>query len=330
MTVIPSQKGRSLCSEADVPNSLLSRRLIFVTGKGGVGKSTIALALGIAGARRGMRVVVADLEPDISADGFDSRRPGGGHARAGKPEHHAEQVDGVAGLHHLSIDPQAAMEEYLLLKLPGPAGQLLRQSKLFGAFAMATPALRELLCMGKLWELAQLERRTPAEAPYDLVVVDAPASGHGAAILRTPRMFADIARVGPIATQAERIAATLADPTFTAVVAVSAPEELPVNETLMLRDTLLAAADPLELESVILNGVHPDRYTPEEISVLGSHADMAPVELALAEAHRVRWEREQKQRLLDAFGERLRMLPHLLRAELELADLELLAGALVP
>ena len=72
---------------------------------------------------------------------------------------------------------------------------------------MATPGMRELLSIGKVWELAQLERRTRGAAPYDLVIVDAPATGHGVGILRTPRTFAEIARVGPIAHQGRTIAA---------------------------------------------------------------------------------------------------------------------------
>jgi len=305
-----------------VPRSLLSRRLIYVTGKGGVGKSTVALALGIGAARRGMRTLVANLEAQAPEEKID-------HLSANGTDPRAEPVDGVEGLHRLSIEPEGAMEEYLLRKLPGPAGQLLRHSKLFGTFAMATPGLPELLCMGKLWELAQLERRTPAAAPYDLVVVDAPASGHGAAMLRTPRTFADLAKVGPIASQAQKIARTLADPVFTAVVIVSAPEELPVNETFMVRDTLRAAPDPLELQAVIMNGRHPDRYTSEDLAVLDTHGELESVGIALSEARRAAAERGQEQRLRDAFGECLTTLPWLFRPQLELADVELLAGELL-
>src|ERR1700759_4906976 len=103
------------------------------------------------------------------------------------------------------------MEEYLRVKT-GAVGQALGASKLFNAFAMATPGMRELLSVGKVWELSQHERRTDDAAAYDLVIVDSPAAGHGAAILRTPRTFAEIAKVGPIAHQAGTIAQTIADP----------------------------------------------------------------------------------------------------------------------
>ena len=92
---------------------------------------------------------------------------------------------------------------------------MLGSSRMFHAFAMATPGMRELLSMGKVWELAQLERRTRGAAPYDFVIVDAPATGHGVGLLRTPKTFAEIARVGPIARQGSTIATTIADREFT-------------------------------------------------------------------------------------------------------------------
>jgi anion-transporting ArsA/GET3 family ATPase len=286
-----------------VLQQLLRRRLIFVTGKGGVGKTTVALALGLAAAQTGLRTIVADLNGDGDLDErrFDKN------------------------LFRISVDPQSAMEEYLLVKVPGGAGQLLRQSKVFSAFAMATPGMRELLCIGKLWELAQFERRTSDAEPYDLVIVDAPASGHGVGILRTPRTFAEIARVGPIATQAQSIAQTIADPAFTAVVAVSTAEEMPVNETLQLRDALASGSDPLELETVVLNGLYPDRFTPEEITKLAAYTDAPAVGVALNEHKRAQAQRLQQQRLDDAFGQRLVTLPYLFAPQLELPQLQLLA-----
>ncbi len=146
------------------------------------------------------------------------------------------------------------MEEYLKVKT-GAVGQALGSSRLFHAFAMATPGMRELLSVGKVWELAQLQRRTADADAYDLVIVDSPAAGHGVGILRTPRTFAEIARVGPIAHQGRAIAATIADHEFTAVVAVTTAEEMPVNETLWLRDAL--AEDELALEAVIVNALLP-------------------------------------------------------------------------
>jgi hypothetical protein len=294
-------------------NPLLSRRLIFVTGKGGVGKTTVALALGLAGAQAGRRTIVADL-------GGDGEQ---------------EEVPVAPGLFRISVDPQTAMEEYLSVKVPGPAAALLRQSRLFQSFAMATPGMRELLCMGKLWELAQFERRTPdADADaYDLVIVDAPASGHGAALLRTPRTFAEIARVGPIAHQARTIADTIADASFTAVVAVCVAEEMPVNETFDLRDTLADATDPLELECVILNGRYPDRFTAEDAIALAAIGAVDPhtraaVDVALAEHRRAGLQNAQEQRLRAEFGERLRVLPHLFERSIELPQLERLAWEL--
>ena len=137
---------------------------------------------------------------------------------------------------------------------------------MFHAFAMATPGMRELLCMGKIWELAQLERRAREGAPYDFVVVDAPATGHGVGFLQTPRTFAEIARVGPIASQASRISATIADRSFTGLVAVSTPEEMPVTETLALGEEL--ARQNLAIDAVILNARYQSRFSDEDLPTL--------------------------------------------------------------
>jgi anion-transporting ArsA/GET3 family ATPase len=307
------------------PVDLLSHRLIFVTGKGGVGKSTVARALGLVAARRGQRVIVAELAA-----------PGNG---AG-----IEEVQLAPGLFAIAIDPEAAMEEYLRVKA-GAVGGALSRSRLFGALAMATPGLRELLGMGKIWELAQLERRTRDGAIYDQVIVDAPATGHGVAALRTPRVFADAARVGPIAHQAATIAATIADRSFTAVVGVSLAEEMPVRETLTLADSL--AQDGLGLDVVVLNARHEERFSGSELELIGAvdaglgagdpqvqmlPPDVAALHGALAAAGsaqaRVRDQAPHVQRLAEVFGDRLCSLPFLYCESLGEAELGRLADTL--
>jgi anion-transporting ArsA/GET3 family ATPase len=239
-----------------------------------VGKSTVAGALGLAALRRGRRVVVAEVH----------RRSDVEHAVTSR------------GVDHVSIDPQEAMEEYLADQLPVRAlADLLVSSRAFTYLAAATPGMRELLTAGKVWELAQDKRRTPGAHPYDLVVVDAPATGHGVAILAAPRTFAEAARVGPIARQGGIIDATFSDPAQTAVVAVTTPEELPVNETLALREAVRAQLGG-DLALVVVNGVRPDRFTASEAGLL--HRDGSPAaRVALAAHERARAQRSQVARL---------------------------------
>ncbi len=284
--------------------ALLQRRLIFVTGKGGVGKSTVAMALAQVAARRGKRTVVADMN--------------------GAGEQHERQL--APDLFTLSIDPQRAMEEYLTVKVGGTAGQILGQSRIFSAFAMATPGMRELLSLGKVWELAQTRRRTPGADPYDLTIVDAPASGHGAALLRTPRTFAEIAKVGPIAGQASTIAATLNDRDFTAIVVVAIPEDLAVTETLELDEAL--QRERLNIDAVVLNQRHPDRFDEGDLTALRLLAAAPAARLAVDAEIRARLEAEQAARLEQHFGERLQSLPYLFKPELGAEELELLGREL--
>jgi anion-transporting ArsA/GET3 family ATPase len=300
---------------------LLERRLIFVTGKGGVGKSTVATALGLLAARRGLRTIVAELS--------SQERVRQAFATSGAT---FEEVALADDLFTISIDPQRAMEEYLRVKT-GAVGQALGQSRLFNALAMATPGMRELLSIGKIWELSQHERRSDGGDVYDLVIVDSPAAGHGAGILRTPRTFAEIARVGPIAHQAGSIAATIADHSFTAVIAVSTPEEMPVSETLWLRDTL--ADDGLELEATIVNSCYPPRFSAAdharlETSRRQARSPLAKAALAAALSERTRADiqHEQLVRLRDGLGTELIELPCLFAEEMGRPELEQLADSL--
>ena len=197
-----------------IPSGLLDKRLVFVTGKGGVGRSTVAAALGLAAARAGRRTLVVELAyQDRLARAF------------GVEDSHFREAPVRDGLFTISLDPQHALEEYLRIQLRvKPLADLLFSSRMFQYLAVATPGLAEMVTMGKVWELAQPRRRVKGAAPYDLVVVDAPATGHGVAIMRTPKTFADIARVGPVAQQGRTIHQTVTDRRVTGVLAVALPE----------------------------------------------------------------------------------------------------------
>jgi anion-transporting ArsA/GET3 family ATPase len=304
-----------------VLDSLLQRRLVFVTGKGGVGKSTVATSLGLVAAKRGLRTMVAELAGQERLQRAFSR----------SSEVFVE-VEVAPNLHTISVDPERSMEEYLRLKV-GPLGRVLGANRVFNAFAMATPGMLELLSIGKVWELAQLERRTPGAAPYDLVVVDAPATGHGVGILRTPGTFAEIAKVGPIARQGGKIAATIADPDFTAVVAVCTPEELAVAETLALSDAL--ARQELELYVVILNALYPARFATDEMHAVSaalarsrSPGARSALAAAISEHARAQAQRQLMERLREELAAPMLTLPYLFAERIGQPELERLAGEL--
>jgi anion-transporting ArsA/GET3 family ATPase len=306
---------------------LSDKRMLYVTGKGGVGKSTVAIALGIAAARRGQRTIVAELTGQDRAAVAFGRTDGSSRGR---------ELQLGERLFTTSIDTHQALDEYLHQKA-GPLGGVLSGSRSFHAFLAATPGMRELLTVGKAWELAQPERRTRGAEPYDLVIVDAPATGHGLASLRTPRTFAEIAKVGPIASQGRTLDASFTDPAQTAVLAVALAEEMPVNETIALRERLRDELQ-IELARTIVNAVVPDRLGPRQaarvaaaLEVLGDDASPA-VRAALRAAHsehvRACAQRQQIERLAAGLGAAPLTLPYLFTPSVDRAGLELLADEL--
>jgi anion-transporting ArsA/GET3 family ATPase len=285
---------------------LSNKRLVFVTGKGGVGKSTVALALGIAAARRGLRTVVAEMSGQArAAETFGVSPPTG------------EEVQLAEQLHATSVGVDHALEEYLHQRA-GRVGDLLSASRAFHAFTGATPGMRELMTVGKAWELAQDPRRVSGRRPYDLVVVDAYATGHALAALRTPATFAEIARVGPIAHQGRTIDATLRDPTQTAVLAVALPEEMPVTETLALRRRLREALG-LELAGAVVNACLPERLGPRQARTVADalaqsgagRVAQAALRTAGSEQARACGQREQVARLAEGLAAPPLELPYL-------------------
>jgi anion-transporting ArsA/GET3 family ATPase len=244
--------------------SPLQRELLVVTGKGGVGKTTLASALGLLASERGLHTIVVEV-------GEQARLP----ALFGLPEPEpGVETQLEDGLSSLTIDPDRALMEWLQALGGRVSGRVLASSSTFQYFAAAAPGAKELISMVKIWELTQGRRWRGRERGYDLVVLDAPATGHALGMLGSPGTFGRIARVGPIASQAEHVRALLEDPARSSYFAVAQGTEMAIAETLELQDRLRDQHDR-ELDAVVVNGVLPQRFDASELGRLAPLEDGA-------------------------------------------------------
>jgi anion-transporting ArsA/GET3 family ATPase len=270
--------------------SLTSKRLLIVTGKGGVGKSTVAAALGLAAAAVGHRVAVVELA---------------GHTRMPRLFGLPARTDGrLQALHpnleSLTIDPARVLEEELATHLPVRAvARGLAENRAVATIASAAPGLRELLALSAVANLL--------DGPHDLAVVDGPATGHALGLVDVPETVAAIARMGPVRSRADRLGRLLADGTSTAVVLVSTPDELSVSEALEAWDEL--AGGSVTAAGVIANMVLPALFEPGDGALLDALPDDVPptgraaIDAARGRMGRTALERERLDRLPAVLAE---------------------------
>ena len=303
---------------------MLDKRLLFVTGKGGVGKSTVAISLGLAAAAQGKRAIVCEIGSQENASRFFNRAEIGFH-----------EVELEDDLWAISIDPDEAFREYVLLQLKVRAMRdLLFKTRVFTYLTAATPGLKELVTIGKIWELAQLDRKVKKARKYDLVIVDAPATGHGVGFLQTPRTFANIARVGPIHSQAEEMNRFITDGAVTGTAIVALPEEMPVNETATLEQDLREKIG-VSVDGVYMNGLYPQRFSDEEAGRLDDAAQDAEggaaeaLRAAISEHRRAGSQRAQLDRLRELVSAPVKTLPFVFEPELGPDELRELAAQVV-
>ena len=240
--------------------ALLDLKLVFVTGKGGVGKTTVASALALFASQLGKRVLVCEVDAKGDVSGFYEAPPTG-----------FAEKEVLPGLFVMTMDTEASLREYLKLQLRIPViGRIGPLAKAFDFVATAAPGVREILTVGKLC----FEVR---ERNYDLVVVDAPASGHIVGQLAAPQAINDLVKVGLIRSQTDWMLDILSDPTQTGLIAVCTPEEMPVNETIDLA-VRVKKETTVKMSAVVVNRVLPELFGRQEELVFDALATAGPSE----------------------------------------------------
>lgn len=238
---------------------LLEKKLVFVTGKGGVGKTTTTAALGKLAAERGRRTLICEVEIDPAMRRiFGAREIGFDPTRIGED------------LYACNLSGDDAMRAFIRRFVPSDrVAELILGNKVANIFFNAAPSVMEAVILDRLAHLLELE-----DPGFDTIVVDLPASGHAVTFLNVPRSMARMVAVGDLATHLRKIARLISDPTRTEVVIVSLPDEIVVNETVELWKKLRAAVDT-PVRTVIVNGVRAPSLRLE---------DLGRVEMLAAEA----------------------------------------------
>jgi anion-transporting ArsA/GET3 family ATPase len=225
---------------------LLQRRLVFVSGKGGVGKTTVAAALALLASQHGRRTLVCEVDPKGDLAASYECSPTGFKPSELQP-----------GLWAMSMNTEESLREYLKLNLRIPvAGRIGPLARAFDFVATAAPGVKEILTVGKLcWEVR--------EGHYDIVVCDASATGHIIGQLSAPQAINELVQVGLVRQQTGWMLDILSDPVLTGLCIVATPEEMPVSETMELARRVKEETT-VDLASVIVNRVLPELFTTGE------------------------------------------------------------------
>lgn len=231
---------------------LLARRLVVVTGKGGTGKTSVVAALALAAAERGRRVCVIEMGLDAQIpDLFD---PGG-------PAPGSEGRELRPGITALRIEPYEALTEYLGLQIGARrVVELVLRNKAFRQLMDAAPGWRELITLGKVWHLEQM--RDGDRPRWDLLVVDAPATGHGLTFLDVPRVAVAAVRMGPLRRHSGWVEEMIRDSRRTVLLPVALAEELPARETAELVERARSDVG-VAVDRVVVNAVAPPPFPPD-------------------------------------------------------------------
>jgi anion-transporting ArsA/GET3 family ATPase len=232
----------------DVAEFCTQSNVVVVAGKGGVGKTTITAALGLIAARAGLHVLLVGLDDQLGLPALFGQETPLSYEPA--PLSSASLPGSTAGsLSGQVITSEAALLEYLAGHGLKRVAKRLVQTGTLDVIATAIPGIREVLVLGKL---KQLELAGSA----DLIVVDAPATGHALTFLTSSSGVLDAARGGPLRSQAQAVVEMLSDGKRCSVMLVTVPEETPINE---LVESAYQLEDEvgIKLGPVVVNGCFP-------------------------------------------------------------------------
>jgi anion-transporting ArsA/GET3 family ATPase len=251
-------------------DTFFKRRVLWVTGKGGTGKSTVAAALGVLAAESGFRTLIIDVEARGDVARF---------LDTGPPRYDAKEA--MPNLFHLAIQPEEVLDEYLSVAMRMPRLRRIGPiRKIFDFIATAAPGIKEVLIAGKIG----FEERARNGGPrWDLIVVDAAPAGQVLSHLRGPRTIQEIVQVGMIRNQTAWVRDILEDPKRTGLVIVSLPEEMPVTETAELIAQLPEAVGTPAL-GIVANRVIESKQDDTTIAALDGSSDIVGP-LAVDAAH---------------------------------------------
>lgn len=231
------------------------KRLIVVSGKGGTGKTTVATAIAVAAARRGKRVLVAELNVREKVSRLFGREPSG-----------YEPTEVREGIETVNLTPGECLREYGIMKLRFRRFyELVFENEVVRRLLKMLPGVNEILLLGKIMFMEE-EVAEDGRPRWDLIVVDAPATGHSLALLRIPKVILDTIPAGPLRDDAERIQALLQDDARTCCHIVTLPEDMPVREAEELHARLQRLGIPVG--PVFINAVWPEVLTEEELALL--------------------------------------------------------------
>ncbi len=315
---------------------LFDKRLLIFTGKGGVGKSTVAAAAAVAAARRGKRVLIVEIgEQERIPSIFESpNKAGYGGACV-----YTGRTPGSAPIWSMCVTARETLHEFAVRSMKFEMlYEAVFENRAMRYFTAAAPGLDELTIMGKI-EFLHRESRVSSKGPsFDLMIFDAPATGHGLALFGVPKTAMSMTQRGPLHSKAERMWRLLTDPARTALSIVTLPEDMPVSEAIDLHEA--AAKLGLPRGKVVVNGVYPDVFPDEREHLRRMREHAAPPEGPAARVARAALDRavysvvrrEAHEHMIETLAQALPheriILPLLFRPRIGREDLETLADGL--